>query len=94
MQSRLTPATTIGAAPALASEVPSFAASVLAAPVLTSSPPATPSAPVLTEPERLPFTWVGSPWSLVRICIFNAFLTVLTVGVYNFWGRTEIRRRT
>jgi uncharacterized membrane protein YjgN (DUF898 family) len=41
----------------------------------------------------MPFVWTGSPWSLVGTCLFNAFMTLITVGVYSFWGRTEIRRR-
>ena len=40
-----------------------------------------------------PFGWVGSPWSLTGACLFNAAMTVATIGVYSFWGRTEIRRR-
>ena len=42
---------------------------------------------------ELPFKWVGSPWSLAGPCVFNAFMTLITMGIYNFWGRTEIRRR-
>jgi uncharacterized membrane protein YjgN (DUF898 family) len=41
-----------------------------------------------------PFVWSGSPWSLVGVSFLNAVLTVITVGLYNFWGRTEVRRRT
>ena len=43
--------------------------------------------------QETPFTWNGSPWSLAGPCVFNAMLTLATVGIYNFWGRTEIRRR-
>lgn len=39
------------------------------------------------------FSWIGSPWRLVGPCLFNAFMTVITIGIYSFWGRTEIRRR-
>ena len=42
---------------------------------------------------ELPFMWAGNPWSLAGPCVFNALMTVITVGIYNFWGRTEIRRR-
>jgi uncharacterized membrane protein YjgN (DUF898 family) len=45
------------------------------------------------EERRLRFTWAGSPWSLFGTCLFNAVMTVATVGVYSFWGRTEIRKR-
>jgi uncharacterized membrane protein YjgN (DUF898 family) len=41
-----------------------------------------------------PFTWSGSPWDLAPLALLNAVLTVLTLGVYSFWGRTEVRRRT
>jgi uncharacterized membrane protein YjgN (DUF898 family) len=40
-----------------------------------------------------PFTWQGSPWSLAGACFINAALMILTIGIYGFWGRTEIRRR-
>ena len=50
-------------------------------------------APLLHH-TTLPFTWEGSPWRLVPVCLFNAAMTLITVGIYNFWGRTEIRRRT
>lgn len=45
-----------------------------------------------TERE-LRFAWSGSPWGLVGTCLFNAFLTLVTIGIYSFWGRTEVRRR-
>jgi uncharacterized membrane protein YjgN (DUF898 family) len=55
------------------------------------------SAPTATltggDERRLRFTWIGSPWSLLGTCLFNAVMTVATVGVYSFWGRTEIRKR-
>lgn len=40
-----------------------------------------------------PFTWAGSPWALAGLCLLNGVLSLLTVGIYSFWGRTEIRRR-
>ncbi len=40
-----------------------------------------------------PFTWQGNPWSLTGACVVNAVLMILTLGIYGFWGRTEIRRR-
>jgi uncharacterized membrane protein YjgN (DUF898 family) len=43
--------------------------------------------------QQLRFHWVGSPWSLVGPCLFNALMTLATVGIYSFWGRTEIRKR-
>jgi uncharacterized membrane protein YjgN (DUF898 family) len=48
----------------------------------------------IARPDAVhPFAWRGSPWSLAPLCLMNAALTLLTVGVYNFWGRTEVRRR-
>jgi uncharacterized membrane protein YjgN (DUF898 family) len=44
-------------------------------------------------PPSTPFTWQGSPWSLTGACVVNAILMILTIGIYGFWGRTEIRRR-
>lgn len=41
----------------------------------------------------IPFTWDGSPWRLTGLCMLNALLSLVTVGIYSFWGRTEIRRR-
>jgi uncharacterized membrane protein YjgN (DUF898 family) len=40
-----------------------------------------------------PFAWQGSPWHLAGVCVLNFVLMLLTVGIYGFWGRTEIRRR-
>jgi uncharacterized membrane protein YjgN (DUF898 family) len=37
--------------------------------------------------------WQGDPWSLAGVSIINAVLMVLTLGIYQFWARTEIRRR-
>lgn len=44
-------------------------------------------------PSATPFTWDGSPWRLTGLCLLNAGLSLLTVGLYSFWGRTEVRRR-
>ncbi len=38
-------------------------------------------------------SWAGNPWSLTGLCIFNILLTVLTLGIYWFWARSEYRRR-
>ncbi|MEZ5924824.1 MAG: DUF898 family protein [Hyphomicrobiaceae bacterium] len=48
--------------------------------------------PVATgEPVRV--SWEGSPWSLAGLGLLNTVLTILTLGIYSFWGRTEARRR-
>jgi uncharacterized membrane protein YjgN (DUF898 family) len=66
----------------------------------TSVPPAgagVASAASSTAPSAAstyPFAWSGSPWELAPLAALNAVLTVLTLGIYNFWGRTELRRRT
>ena len=54
---------------------------------------ATGPSPATDIEHETPFTWVGSPWSLLGTCVFNAFMTLITIGVYSFWGRTEVRRR-
>jgi uncharacterized membrane protein YjgN (DUF898 family) len=43
--------------------------------------------------EPVTFSWSGNPWSLVGLGFFNFFLTVITLGIYHFWGKTEVRRR-
>jgi uncharacterized membrane protein YjgN (DUF898 family) len=48
--------------------------------------------PHLTDRHH-PFTWVGNPWHLAGTCILNTVLAILTLGIYSFWGRTEIRQR-
>jgi uncharacterized membrane protein YjgN (DUF898 family) len=54
---------------------------------------ATPATDAGAAERELRFAWSGSPWSLVGTCLFNAVLTLVTIGIYSFWGRTEIRRR-
>lgn len=43
--------------------------------------------------EPVSVRWSGSPWDLVGLSFANVFLTVITLGIYSFWGRTEVRRR-
>lgn len=57
-----------------------------------------PSVPIVNagpgdSSDTNPFTWTGNPWRLTGLCLLNALLSLLTVGIYSFWGRTEIRRR-
>jgi uncharacterized membrane protein YjgN (DUF898 family) len=47
--------------------------------------------PAIGEPVAI--TWHGSPWSLVGLGLLNTLLSIVTLGVYSFWGRTEARRR-
>lgn len=46
-----------------------------------------------TGHERVDISFVGRPWSLVGLGIYNTLLSLLTLGVYSFWGRTEVRKR-
>ena len=50
-------------------------------------------AEAIVDATELRFTWKGSPWALLGPCLFNGLMTLVTLGVYSFWGRTEIRRR-
>ena len=43
--------------------------------------------------SNIPISWNGSPWSLAGLSILNFFLSIITLGIYGFWGRTEVRRR-
>lgn len=57
-----------------------------------------PSVPVVVAgagngADITPFSWEGNPWRLTGLCLLNAVLSLLTVGIYSFWGRTEVRRR-
>ncbi len=55
------------------------------------SPLATPS--IAPSGELVRITWEGSPWSLVALGAINLLLSIVTLGIYSFWGRTEVRRR-
>ena len=60
-----------------------------AAPVLPSAPAAV--AEPLTAPGRQP-SFHGSGGTLFRIWIVNALKTIITLGIYRFWAKTNIRR--
>lgn len=53
----------------------------------------TPDTPLPGAGEPVAITWQGSPWSLVGLGLLNTVLSILTLGIYSFWGRTEARRR-
>ncbi|MGI9405358.1 MAG: YjgN family protein [Hyphomicrobiaceae bacterium] len=65
----------------------------------TASPPEPPSAtPAFgqrgTGPgEEIDIKWRGSPWSLTGLSFLNFLLSVITLGIYSFWGKTEVRKR-
>lgn len=56
----------------------------------TVAQPVRAGAPQPTEPTRL--SW-AHPSGMVGLSIVNFLLRVVTLGVYHFWGKTEVRRR-
>lgn len=38
-------------------------------------------------------TWKHPPGGFLRLSLLNGVLRVLTLGVYHFWGKTEVRQR-
>lgn len=46
----------------------------------------------MEEPQTLRPSFHGTGGALFVIQFVNALLTVLTLGIYNFWGRTRVRR--
>lgn len=56
-----------------------------------SNPPPLPGATPPGEPVTV--TWSGNPWSLAGLGLVNFLLTVVTLGIYHFWAKTEVRRR-
>ena len=38
-------------------------------------------------------TWVHPPGGFLGLSILNGLLRILTLGVYHFWGKTEVRQR-
>jgi uncharacterized membrane protein YjgN (DUF898 family) len=53
------------------------------------------NAPSAPQPagEPLDISWAGSPWSLAGLGFINFLLSLVTLGIYSFWGRAEVRRR-
>lgn len=56
----------------------------------TQQPP--PIRPTLSTAERLELTW-RHPKGMVGLSLINFVLRIVTLGVYNFWGKTEVRAR-
>ena len=50
------------------------------------------SAPTALSPEAVKLSWV-QPDGLIGLSFANYFLRIITLGVYHFWGKTEVRRR-
>src|SRR5262245_37287085 len=38
-------------------------------------------------------TWTHPPQGFVGLAVLNSLLRLLTLGVYHFWGKTEVRQR-
>ena len=56
---------------------------------MTLPPPPLP--PVRGETAKI--SWSGTTWGLAGLGLVNFLLTVVTLGIYHFWGKTEVRRR-
>jgi uncharacterized membrane protein YjgN (DUF898 family) len=48
------------------------------------------SSPMATVPH---ITWVHPPGGFAGLSMLNGLLRILTLGVYHFWGKTEVRQR-
>lgn len=77
------------------SEMPSGAAAAAAAGpgARVASGGASATVVSMIDARETKFVWSGSPWQLLGPCLFNGLMMLATLGVYSFWGRTEIRRR-
>lgn len=51
-------------------------------------PVAAPSAPI----ETVRLSWLH-PIGLTELSVYNFVVRILTLGIYHFWGKTEVRRR-
>lgn len=51
---------------------------------------AAPSPPMATVPH---LSWVHPPGGFAGLSFLNGVLRILTLGVYHFWGKTEVRQR-
>ncbi len=49
-------------------------------------------APPAPPPPSVPLTHSIAGWSLAWITVKNLFLTVITLGLWSFWGKTLVRR--
>ena len=63
----------------------------------TQGPPPLPIAsappPLPVTGEPVAFSWVGKTWGLAGLGLVNLLLTIITLGIYHFWAKTEVRRR-
>jgi uncharacterized membrane protein YjgN (DUF898 family) len=58
-------------------------------------PPQMPPVPPMQTSAATPpsLTWDGPTWGLTGLGFLNVFLSLITLGIYGFWGRTEVRKR-
>src|ERR1043166_7294199 len=45
------------------------------------------------EPSIPRISWVPPPGGFAGLSFLNGVLRILTLGVYHFWGKTEVRQR-
>src|SRR5262249_39832474 len=57
---------------------------------LATADPAPAALPGVSAPR---ISWVHPPGGFAGLSILNGVLRILTLGVYHFWGKTEIRQR-
>ena len=38
-------------------------------------------------------SWVSPPEGFLGLSLLNGLLRIVTLGVYHFWGKTEVRQR-
>lgn len=50
------------------------------------------SAPAAAGGEALSLTWVPPP-GMIGLSVKNFLYRIVTLGLYNFWGKTEVRKR-
>ena len=51
------------------------------------------SVPPAVQGETVRIGWSGATWGLAGLGLVNLLLTIITLGIYHFWGKTEVRRR-
>lgn len=52
-----------------------------------------PNVPLRPQPKPPRIAWVPPSQGFLSLSLFNALLRILTLGVYHFWGKTEVRQR-
>ena len=62
----------------------------------TTLPPTDPTNPPPLPPtgkDGVGIAWSGPTWGLAGLGFINLLLTIVTLGIYHFWAKTEVRRR-